>query len=197
MDWASLAGQITGLGAPILGSILGGAIAGPAGAALGSQAGKLLAQALGTAPTPEAVQQAIQTDPAAVEKVKAVEAAHADDLAELQARLTDTQDARRMQEAAMEHGASAQWAPLVVSGLNVVGFIVVSVIALFHPAGTDPGVALFLLGVWAGGFAGVNNFWLGSSSGSQKKDATIGQFLTTAAAPVSRAVERAVSKPAR
>jgi outer membrane lipoprotein SlyB len=194
MDWASLAGQITGLGAPILGSILGGAIAGPAGAALGSQAGKLLAQALGAAPTPEAVQQAIQTDPAAVEKVKAVEAAHADDLAALQAELADVQSARTTMTTLAASGSRIAWGPSVISTIVVVGNILIGLAAMFHPVGADPGVVLFLLGGWNTAFAAVISFWMGSSNGSQKKDAQIGQFLNTAAAPVGRAVERAVTK---
>lgn len=194
MDWASLAGQITGLGAPILGSILGGAIAGPAGAALGSQAGKILASALGVEATPEAVQTAIQSNPnEAAAKIQAAESAHKDDLAALQAELADIQSARATMTALASSGSRIAWGPSVISTIVVVGNILIGLAAMFHPVGADPGVVLFLLGGWNTAFASVISFWMGSSSGSQKKDAQIGQFLNTAAAPVGRAVERAVT----
>jgi hypothetical protein len=58
MDWKDVAGKVIGLGAPILGEALGG----PFGAA----AGKILADALGADPTPNAIDVAIsKTDPVA------------------------------------------------------------------------------------------------------------------------------------
>src|SRR5262249_35048257 len=55
-DWGELAAKVIGLGAPILGSALGGP--------LGAAAGKFLADAIGTAePTPAAVDVALGTDP--------------------------------------------------------------------------------------------------------------------------------------
>jgi hypothetical protein len=58
MDWKDVAGKVIGLGAPILGEALGG----PFGAA----AGRILADALGADPTPNAVDVAIsKTDPVA------------------------------------------------------------------------------------------------------------------------------------
>jgi len=56
MDWSDLAGEVIGLGAPILGGALGGP--------LGAAAGKMLADALGAAAaTPDAVNDALQPDP--------------------------------------------------------------------------------------------------------------------------------------
>ena len=52
MDWGDIAGKVIGLGAPILGSALGGP--------LGAAAGNILAEALGTAePTVTAVSTAL------------------------------------------------------------------------------------------------------------------------------------------
>lgn len=52
MDWASLAKQVIGLGAPILGTALGGP--------LGGAAGRILAEVVGASePTPEAVGKAL------------------------------------------------------------------------------------------------------------------------------------------
>lgn len=54
MDWGDLAKQVIGLGAPILGTALGGP--------LGGAAGRILAEAVGaTEPTPEAVGKALAT----------------------------------------------------------------------------------------------------------------------------------------
>jgi phage tail tape-measure protein len=58
MDWGDLAKQVIGLGAPLLGTALGGP--------LGGAAGEILAKALGSeAPTPAAVQASMPSaDPA-------------------------------------------------------------------------------------------------------------------------------------
>jgi hypothetical protein len=65
MNWNDVAKSVIGLGAPILGTALGGP--------LGGAAGKILAEALGTSvPTPAAVSEAIaraQTDATAAAKV--------------------------------------------------------------------------------------------------------------------------------
>src|SRR5690242_134453 len=58
LDWSDIAGQVIGLGAPILGGALGGP--------LGAAAGKILADALGAAePTATTVKAAITADPSA------------------------------------------------------------------------------------------------------------------------------------
>jgi hypothetical protein len=57
-DWADIAARTIALGAPILGAALGGP--------LGGTAGKILADALGVPPVPEAVGKAIDSDAAAV-----------------------------------------------------------------------------------------------------------------------------------
>lgn len=71
-----LAKNLAKQGAPVLGGMIGTAIGGPAGAIAGSLAGKAieaLADQLGTAPTPEAVNGAV-TNPTNAEKVTATEA---------------------------------------------------------------------------------------------------------------------------
>jgi hypothetical protein len=66
MDW-SVIGGLVGQAAPTIGSLLGGLIPFPGGAILGQVAGKIVAEALGVPPTPEAVHAAITTgDPATV-----------------------------------------------------------------------------------------------------------------------------------
>lgn len=68
--FASLAGVLVKIGAPVL----GGALAGPAGAAIGNGVGKLLGDLLGVEPTPEAIKEKLETDPEAIKQVQAIDA---------------------------------------------------------------------------------------------------------------------------
>lgn len=60
MDWKDLAGTLAKAGAPIIGSALGG----PLGGMIGGAIGNVVADALGTDPTPDAVNTAINSTPA-------------------------------------------------------------------------------------------------------------------------------------
>lgn len=70
MDWKDIAGPLIRAGAPTIGTILGG----PLGGTLGGILGNSIASALGVAPTPEAVNNAIATgDPATVQAALSAE----------------------------------------------------------------------------------------------------------------------------
>lgn len=56
MDWKALGGQLIKVGAPTIGTALGG----PLGGMIGSSIGSVLASALGTDNTPEAINDALQ-----------------------------------------------------------------------------------------------------------------------------------------
>ena len=76
MNWndvASAAGPLLTKNAPLIGSLLGGLIPIPGGSAIGSEVGAMLANAFGVANTPEAVSNAINSDPNAAAKVAAAE----------------------------------------------------------------------------------------------------------------------------
>jgi hypothetical protein len=60
MDWRDIAGDVVKAGAPLIGSALGG----PLGGIAGNLVGKLVADALGVAPTPDAVGGAMRSLPA-------------------------------------------------------------------------------------------------------------------------------------
>ena len=111
MDWKDLAGPLVGAGAPVLGKILGGLLPIPGGSLVGEAAGNLLAKALGVAPTPEAVNDALHNDSSdlTLAKIKAAEAEavakwpalaemakaqHEAETAQFQAQLLDIQSAR-------------------------------------------------------------------------------------------------------
>lgn len=79
MDWKAVgaaAGPLLTQMAPTIGSMIGGLIPIPGGSLIGQEAGTLLANAFGVAPTPEAVNAAIQGTPAdiAAQKIQAAEA---------------------------------------------------------------------------------------------------------------------------
>jgi hypothetical protein len=82
--------------APTIGGLLGGLIPFPGGAILGQVAGKVLAEALGVPPTPEAVHAAITTgDPATVSAaLAAADAKMNAEVEKFKAQLEDVQDAR-------------------------------------------------------------------------------------------------------
>lgn len=119
MDWSDLAKQVIGLGAPILGSALGGP--------LGGVAGKILADALGASdPTPAAVNDAIaraRTDPAAAaQAAEAARAAEANWLAALaeagKAQVAEVGETMRA-EAASGNPLQRCWRPLYALELTL------------------------------------------------------------------------------
>jgi len=106
MDWRSLAKQV-GKYAPLLGSLLPIPGAGVAG--------KLIAAALGVDNNPDAVAQAMQTDPEAGIKLAKIEA---DNRAELQGQVLAAETARISQvnqtmrtESKSEHWPQYSWRP--------------------------------------------------------------------------------------
>ncbi|GJE78103.1 3TM-type holin [Methylorubrum suomiense] len=69
VDWAPVAGQLMKIGAPLVGTLIGG----PAGAIAGSLIGSL-ASAIGADPTPEAISDKLANDPDAQQAVRDFEA---------------------------------------------------------------------------------------------------------------------------
>ncbi len=127
MDWDDLAKHVIGLGAPILGQALGGP--------LGAAAGKILAQALGAEPTPEAVGKAIETDPAAAIAAQNAEAEWAKAIAEIgKAQVAQVAQTMRA-EALSEDALQRWWRPLYALELTLIecpGFAVVLGHALWN-----------------------------------------------------------------
>jgi hypothetical protein len=140
MNWNDLSKTVIGLGAPILGTALGGP--------LGGAAGKLLADALGAAPTPDAVQTAIAKRSAdsafAAEAAQKAEAEWAKAVAEIgKAQLSETGATMRA-EAASGDVLQRWWRPLYALELSLV---------------ECPAFALTLLhALWTGHAAGINGF---------------------------------------
>jgi len=173
MDLAALASTLIKAGAPVL----GGALGGPAGAALAPMILGALTEALGLPgdASPEAVAQAVVTGPASASVVQRVEAEQAPSvLTELNARLADVQNARALQEHALDSGSRIAWSPTIVSVIVLIGFSALSVMAMqASPGSAQREIILFLLGAWLSLATSAVNFWLGSSSSSKDKDATL------------------------
>jgi hypothetical protein len=82
MDWKDIAGKIAGA-APMLSAVLAATGVGAPAAAAVSAAGALIASSLGVPNSPDDVAQALVTNPDAAIKIKEIEVAHGDHLAEL------------------------------------------------------------------------------------------------------------------
>ncbi len=192
MDWSALS-PLLASAAPTIGGLLGGLIPFPGGAILGEVAGKVLAQALGVPPTPEAVNNAITTgDPAAVNAaLSEAEARMNAEVEKHKADLASVADARSTNLKLYEAGSKISYAPMVVSGVVLIGFLVLSFIAMRPDlAGVRTDVTLYLLGAWSSFAGAVVTYWLGSSAGSTDKSAQIERMAAAAAIPPPKAVKR-------
>jgi Holin of 3TMs, for gene-transfer release len=139
MDWKDVAAKVVSLGAPMLGSALGGP--------LGGMAGKVLADAFGAAAaTPEAVHTAI-SDKAADLKIAAEAAQRAESewmsaLAEIGKQQVSEIGQTMRTEAASEDMLQRWWRPLYALELSLI---------------ECPAFALTLLhALWNGHEAGIN-----------------------------------------
>ncbi|TNC14936.1 hypothetical protein FF100_05005 [Methylobacterium terricola] len=172
MDWSSLGGQLAQIGLPALGTLLGG----PLGGTVGAVVGKGIAAALGVAPTPEAVSQAVAQDPAAAQtKLAEIEA----ETKRQDAYLADIANARQMQVALVQAHSWTGTTPAILTYL-VVGAAIALTFCLFFVSQEIPERIFNLLNqsygaLWLAVGLGVQ-FWWGSSRTSQQKDQQAAQF---------------------
>lgn len=168
MNWKDLAGPI-GKAAPILGTLLGG----PAGGAIGT----FIAAALGTPAEPEAVSQAITTDPNALVKLQQIAADRERDLMQIhlqavQADFADRASARARDIAMIKAGRTNTRANVMVWG--AVAGLLACLIALVTFRAQIPGEAVGIISTVAGIFGSCLKdayaFEFGSSKGSKDKD---------------------------
>lgn len=151
MSWKSIS-NFVGQAAPILGGLLGGP--------MGAGAGALVAQVLGTEPTPDAVKKVLQADPEALTKLKLAELDHEQELARLQldeyrALLEDKQQARTVHQGSK--------VPSILT-LIVFGLILLAGLALVFldiPQGNKDMVNM-LVGALIGFASSSTAFWWGA-----------------------------------
>ena len=184
MDWSALTPLIANA-APTIGGLLGGLIPFPGGAILGQVAGKVLAEALGVPPTPEAVKNAIETGDQDVVQAKLSEAETRmqTEVEKFKASLEDVQNARSTTVELAKAQSSIAWGAPVVSVVIVVGFFTVMTMLFVVKVDLPPnsvGLLNVLFGALIPAFGQVCNYWLGSSAGSNDKTATIAAMAGTA-----------------
>lgn len=161
MEWKDI-GDAVGKAAPILGTLIGG----PAGTVMGG----LVAAALGTANTPDAVSAALAADPDAAVKLRQIEADQAVQLRQLamqDAANALTAETARIQsvnvtmqaEAKADHWPTYTWRPFIGFAF---GFYVVSmfVLPLF---GVKPVELSADLTLTIGAILGVASFFRGKA----------------------------------
>lgn len=187
MNWKDIESDV-GKFAPIVGTLIGG----PAGAAVGG----LVAAALGTAGSPDAVQAAIATDPQAALKLAQFQSdnsvklqqmafAHADNVLAAQTAVaqSDVQDRASARERETKLGGytTPMLAWLIIGGsLALTAAVVTGYVTKDPTLATLVGTALG--SVWSEAKQ-VLSYYFGSSAGSANKDATIQAQAKAAALP--------------
>jgi hypothetical protein len=107
---------------------------------------------------------------------RAAEAQRAADVAQIQATIADTDSARKQTMALAASGSAIAWGAPIVSTLVLFTFGVVMWLAMTKalPPGSET-ILNMLLGTLGAMAVSVVSYWVGSSAGSARKDATIGQ----------------------
>lgn len=173
MDWKDVAAT-AGKFAPLVGTLLGG----PAGAAIGG----LVAAALGTSNTPDAIKAAIATDPQAALKLAQWEGdnnvklqgmvyAHADNLlaAVSSSIASDVEDRKSARDSSVAGGTAKRlfWLSLLLLAATLGTEI--GVLFIGYPKTVDAIVVGRVLGLMDAVSMMVLAFWYGSSSSSERK----------------------------
>lgn len=176
MDWKELGKSIIKLGAPLLGSVVGG----PAGSAIGG----MVASLFGADPNdPADILAKISLDPQAAVKLQELQLNHKERLEELKieegkialeetkAILADRQSARQRETAVVQATGKSDINLYLLAWTIVVGFFVLTGILMFKDCFSPQitGVVNLLFGGLVSGFATVLAYFFGSSKGSAEK----------------------------
>ncbi|MDR0478503.1 MAG: hypothetical protein LBH31_01590 [Burkholderiaceae bacterium] len=187
MDWKDVAGVVS-KAAPIVGGILGG----PAGAAVGG----LVATALGTQATPDAVSAALLADPQAALKLKELEV---NSKVQLQ-QLAVTAEQNRLQASTAQYAAEAadrdsarklaaqqhnDWVRPAITAMLLLGavgivFCVFSGIAERLLRDTTASLTIgTVIGYWFNELKQTLSFWFGTTGEAQRSSAEVLQFAVS------------------
>ena len=175
MEWSDIS-KVIGTAAPIVGGLIGG----PAGAGIGSAISGLL----GVANKPDAVVEALKTDPDALVKIKQYEIDHKYDLQKVQLEavkvdLADVQDARSRQSRHEEATGKSDVNLYVLAWTIVIGFfgLIGAMMYVAIPAESN-NIIYMLFGTLAAGFGSVMQYFFGSSRGSKEKTLMLGRQIS-------------------
>ncbi|WP_250518588.1 hypothetical protein [Caballeronia sp. ATUFL_M1_KS5A] len=178
MDWKDIA-SIVGKAAPVVGTLLGG----PAGAAVGG----LVAAALGTDSTPDAVSAALIGDPDALVKIQELQTNAKVQLQQLAVtaeanRLADVQNARARQTANPNDKTPTWLAAGVTAGFF--GALAVVMLAPLQSAVHD--LLLVMIGALQTAWVAIISYYFGSSKDSTNQTRMIADVGYAAAnAPIN------------
>lgn len=181
MDFKELGKKIVGLGAPLLGTALGGPV--------GLVVGKLISSEFGVENHPEAIAKYIEENPAEAQRLLLkIQNDHEEEMAKLaneakridagleHAYLGDRVSARERDKEIIKAGKSNTRADLMIIG-DVVGLVVCALCAIFgEKLGIGEPGRMFLttLASYFGlGLRDAHAFEFGSSRGSKEKDDAI------------------------
>ncbi len=183
MNWTSIGNTLAQFGFTALGTAIGG----PIGGIVAAGVQRAVAEALGVEETPEAIQQAIAADPAAARaKLAPTDEAlkHEVEMARVgvESDRVAAEDRANSREMIREFTQENKWQaamPTVITFANwsmAVGIVIAVAMDWLREDGIIVGFAI-------GAYTASNQFWLGSSSGSQKQSSTMQAIATSANTP--------------
>lgn len=178
MDWKDIAG-VVGKAAPVVGTLLGG----PAGAAVGG----LVAAALGTDSTPDAVSAALVGNPDAIVKIQELQTNAKVQLQQLAVtaeanRLADVQNARARQTS-NPNDRTPTW---LAGGVTVGFFGALAVVMLAPLQGTVHDLLLVMIGALQTAWVAIISYYFGSSKDSTNQTRMIADVgYAAATAPIN------------
>lgn len=194
MDWKDIA-SVVGKAAPVVGTLLGG----PAGAAVGG----LVAAALGTDSTPDAVSAALIGNPDAIVKIQELQTNAKVQLQQLavtaeQNRLADVQNARARQTA-NPNDHTPQW---LAGGVTFGFFGALAVVMLAPLQSAVHDLLLVMIGALQTAWVAIISYYFGSSKDSTNQTRMIADVGYAAAnapiniqAPVAQAHPVPIAQP--
>jgi len=180
MNWSDIASTISKI-APAVGTMIGG----PVGAIVGQG----LSMALGVENKPDAVAEALKSDPEALVKIKQYEIDHKYDLQKLQLKsaqqeLDDVKDARNRQNEHEKATGESDINLYVLAWTIVIGFFgLIGVMMFVSIPEASNNIIYMLFGTLGAGFGSVMQYFFGSSRGSKQKTLMLGRKINNKIPP--------------